>query len=46
MQNAPFLVKFPLALVIVVAAGIAITVATALQIYVLGWLLGIIGSLF
>ena len=44
MKNAPFLVKFPAALIFVLVAGLVITIATAIQIYILGWLLGIIGS--
>jgi hypothetical protein len=46
MQTAPFLLKFPLALAFVILIGIVLTVGAAIQIYILGWLLGLIGSLF
>ncbi len=46
IKDAPFLIKFPAALIFVIVAGIVISIATALQIYILGWLLGIIGGLF
>lgn len=46
MQNAPFLLKFSAALLTVAVIGLVLWVVTALHIYVLGWLLGVIGLLF
>ncbi len=46
MQNAPFLLKFPAALAFVIVVGIVLVIGAALQIYILAWLLGLIGSLF
>jgi hypothetical protein len=46
MQNAPFLLKFIVALAFVIVVGIVLTVGAAIQIYILAWLLGLIGSLF
>ena len=46
MQQAPFLLKFPAALAFVIVVGIVLVVAVAVQIYILGWLLGLIGHLF
>jgi len=46
MQNTSILIKFPAALLFVIVAAIGISIATAIQIYILGWLLGVIGSIF
>ncbi|MDH3225760.1 MAG: hypothetical protein OEM67_01555 [Thermoleophilia bacterium] len=46
MQDAPFLLKFAVALAFVIAIGIVLVVGAAVQIYILGWLLGLLGSLF
>jgi hypothetical protein len=46
MQKAPFLLKFAGALVFVIAISFVLVIGAAVQIYILGWLLGLLGSIF
>ena len=44
--SIPGFLKFPLALVFVVIAGVLIYIQAAVGVLLLGWVLGLIGSIF
>ena len=44
--SIPGYLKFPLALVLVIVAGVLIYIQAAVSVLLLGWILGLIGSVF
>jgi hypothetical protein len=46
MQDAPFALRLGGSLIFVIVVGIVLWIATAIQIYILAWLLGLIGAIF
>lgn len=44
--SIPGFLKFPLALVVVIVAGVLIYIQAAIGVLLLGWVLGLIGSIF
>lgn len=46
MNNLPYPAKLLTALIFVVVLGIVIYIGAALHVYILAWVIGIIGSIF
>lgn len=44
--SIPGFLKFPLALVFVIVAGVLVYVQAAIGVLLLGWVLGLLGSIF
>lgn len=45
MNNLPYPVKLVAALVFVVVLGVVIYIAAAIQVYILAWIIGLIGTI-
>ena len=44
--SIPGFLKFPLALVVVIVGGVLLYLQAAISVLLLGWILGLIGSIF
>lgn len=46
VNNVPFAIKFPVALVVTILIALVLYIGAVVQVYVLAWLLGVIGQIF
>jgi hypothetical protein len=45
-MQLPFIVKFPAALIFVIVLAIGLYLGAVISVYILGWLLGLLGTIF